>query len=820
MFHILNSRQHVMNPRENTDKIPRELGLRWDSLCDEFEAVWLSGKEPQCEAFLARVPEDQRPTLLSELLLVDFWHRQRTGTLPKLADYTSRFPTYREVVEAAWQRFEVRAAAASPADCRLDETQLRKRSKSTPSRHDGDKGEPRQVADDTLTFIVVKPRDQQALEDRTPSRLFHTSACIDDRYILERELGSGGMGKVFLAHDDRLDRRVAVKIIQQSDDARESSYAHRFDLFTAEAKIGASLKHPAIATVFDYGITQGEPYTVFEYVPGDTLREVLIREGHLPVDEVRHIILQLAKALDYAHRRHVVHRDLKPENIKVSLQGVVTVLDLGLAKQFNLDHDWQFCGTPAYASPEQASGSPGDGRIDQYALGVIAFEMLTGQRPFASRSIHELLDMHKSAVPPSLKTLVPDLPDSIDAAVLRALAKDPNQRFESCERFAFAMGCRETVGVAEGLAARREADIKVKIRVLGQLYPMLDPINSYPSFRRGMSFGRIARTTKAIWLIHRDEIYCWACDQILVLQNARSRCIDIKCEVGPNNRTRVFTLIFEDIDVCRAWYEDLAAFTSEARDFVSVDDPYRIVVSLRRRPRVRFQQLGTIDITSSKPWIAAAVAKLHAAMVGADSITDVETEHIPGFKHDQWRVSGLAMRATDSNGRRELLARWFGTNVSSSAMWMIFLTLSSAPFMFHLILALSAMQGARTSEWDAQSLLPVAVGLFICGWPVATSLMLYFCRWPQLARSASITSAALGVMNGVASVPLFGAVWMLGCLYIAQRIWRLYRFYLDRAQVLGRKSLRRSAVEVVTVLLSSLYLVVAVLVLSRLRYVS
>src|SRR5262249_20923109 len=152
--------------------------------------------------------------------------------------------------------------------------------------------------------------------------------------------------------------------------------------FAEEARLGANLTHPAIATVYDFGFHDGEPFTVFEYIPGETLRKLLLRRRRLPLEEVRLLVGPLAQALDFAHSRHVVHRDLTPENLRATAKGLFKVLDLGLAKEFRNQTDWRFAGTPAYASPEQASGLPCDGRTDQYALALIVQELLTGQRAF------------------------------------------------------------------------------------------------------------------------------------------------------------------------------------------------------------------------------------------------------------------------------------------------------------------------------------------------------------------------------------------------------------------------------------------------------
>jgi serine/threonine protein kinase len=263
---------------------------------------------------------------------------------------------------------------------------------------------------------------------------------IQDRYEVQVELGRGGMGCVYLARDARLDRLVAIKVVARNLESESESQSLE-DALAQEARLGAGLNHPAIATVYDFGFHQSRPFTVFEYVDGDALREILVRRGRLELDDVRTIVGSLARALDFAHSRGIVHRDLKPENVRASRQGQFKILDLGLAQEFRRQREWgSFAGTPAYASPEQSSGLPSDGRTDQYALAVMAYEMIAGQRPFEHDNPRLLLQMHQSAPPRPPAEHAPDLPAAINGSILRALQKDPGARFASCEEFAAALG--------------------------------------------------------------------------------------------------------------------------------------------------------------------------------------------------------------------------------------------------------------------------------------------------------------------------------------------------------------------------------------------
>lgn len=293
----------------------------------------------------------------------------------------------------------------------------------------------------TLTFCIISidGDDPPRAPSGQPARL-EPNVSIQDRYQVLGEIGRGAMGCVYLARDNRLDRLVAIKVVV----GPESRAPEIEDAMAYEARLGAGLNHAAIAAVYDFFFFEGQAFTVFEYVDGDSLRELMNRRERMGIEDVRPIVGALARALDFAHSRGIVHRDLKPENIRATKQGVFKILDLGLAQEFRLNQQWGiFSGTPAYASPEQATGLPADGRSDQYALAVIAYEMLVGTRPFDHDYARELLRMHRYQEPAPPIDLVPDLPHVVSASIMRALHKDPQERFASCEEFAAALGSPE-----------------------------------------------------------------------------------------------------------------------------------------------------------------------------------------------------------------------------------------------------------------------------------------------------------------------------------------------------------------------------------------
>lgn len=266
---------------------------------------------------------------------------------------------------------------------------------------------------------------------------FEVGLTVADRYLLQKRLGGGAMGRVFLAKDLRLDRPVAMKVVAH----RRRRVVNLEAALEREAKLGANLQHKGIAAVYDFGFHDDKSYTIFEYVEGETLRRLMQRRGRLPLDETRQIVADLAAALDFAHVQHVVHRDLKPENVCFTKAGEFKILDLGLALNINSDIEaGAYSGTPAYSSPEQAECRPTDGKSDQYSLALICFEMLTGRQAFVEANVHRLLRQQIEERPPRLREIVPELPEYAERALLRALRKHPDERFATCQEFARELG--------------------------------------------------------------------------------------------------------------------------------------------------------------------------------------------------------------------------------------------------------------------------------------------------------------------------------------------------------------------------------------------
>ncbi|MGH2574048.1 MAG: Stk1 family PASTA domain-containing Ser/Thr kinase [Actinomycetota bacterium] len=255
---------------------------------------------------------------------------------------------------------------------------------------------------------------------------------LSSRYRVEASLGQGGMARVYRGTDRTLDRPVAIKVLADHL-AADPSFVERF---RREAQAAAGLNHPSVVAVFDTGSDDGIHYIIMEFVQGRVLQEIVQAEGRILPDRALEIAESVCSALTAAHDKGLVHRDVKPANIMITPDGGVKVMDFGIARAVASDTITQTAtvlGTANYLSPEQARGDRVDARSDLYSLGVVLYEMLTGQAPFVGESAVAVAHMHLHEDPAPPSRLNPDVGPALDAVVLRAMAKDPDQRYQSAE---------------------------------------------------------------------------------------------------------------------------------------------------------------------------------------------------------------------------------------------------------------------------------------------------------------------------------------------------------------------------------------------------
>ena len=252
---------------------------------------------------------------------------------------------------------------------------------------------------------------------------------LDNRYALVESLGFGGMGEVYLAHDEVLDRDVALKMLRKPY-AGDEGFAERF---RREALSAASLSHPNIVQVYDRGETaDGTSYIAMEYVSGGTLKEQIEAKGPFEAPKAAAVAAQIAEALGAAHERGVIHRDIKPQNVVVTSSGDLKVTDFGIAKAASVvtsSASGAVFGTAGYISPEQALGDPVDPASDLYSLGVVIYEMLTGELPYTADNSIAVCMKHVTEPLRPPRSLNPAIPEEIDAVVVKLLAKDPADRY-------------------------------------------------------------------------------------------------------------------------------------------------------------------------------------------------------------------------------------------------------------------------------------------------------------------------------------------------------------------------------------------------------
>src|SRR5690625_3755536 len=253
---------------------------------------------------------------------------------------------------------------------------------------------------------------------------------LNERYRIKRRIGGGGMANVYLGFDLILERDVAIKVLRM-EFVNDPEFVERFD---REAQAATSLSHPNIVNIYDVGEEDDILYIVMEYVDGLTLKEYIQKHGPLSVEKAIDIMDQLTAAIQHAHETGLIHRDIKPQNVLINQNGTVKVTDFGIAVALSataLTQTNSVLGSVHYLSPEQARGGKATKKSDIYSLGIVFYELLTGQLPFSGQSPISIALKHLQSETPSVRSIVPDIPQSVENIVLQATAKDPFHRYES-----------------------------------------------------------------------------------------------------------------------------------------------------------------------------------------------------------------------------------------------------------------------------------------------------------------------------------------------------------------------------------------------------
>jgi len=312
--------------------------------------------------------------------------------------------------------------------------------------------ETKQQRPETTIASCYSPEQAAALaHSKLASRHAAPGVVVAGRYILDRKLGAGGMGSVWLAYDQSLQSFCALKVLHEEQGSNDELRIR----FRREATVAARIRSEHVVSILQHGEWDGQPYIAMEYLEGEDLASRLDRTGRLGVYETCQLVFQLARGLGRAHARGIVHRDIKPANVLLTLEHgdqVAKLVDFGVAKEATCSHKGgmtlvgSFLGTPDYASPEQLRGRDVDCRSDLWSLAVLAFECLTGSRPFDDDSLAGTCAKILNGPAPSLCKADPLLPPALDAWWQRAVASDPNRRYQSAKEFAddFAVAAGRT----------------------------------------------------------------------------------------------------------------------------------------------------------------------------------------------------------------------------------------------------------------------------------------------------------------------------------------------------------------------------------------
>jgi len=321
------------------------------------------------------------------------------------------------------------------------------------------------------------------------------NTLFDGRYRIVRKLGSGGMANVYLAEDEELGRHVAIKILNERH-ANDEQFVERF---RREAKHAAGLSHPNIVSIYDRGEAEGTYYIAMEYLEGRSLKELIQSRGPAPVSIAIEYTRQILGALRVSHRTGVIHRDIKPHNVLVDGEGRLKVTDFGIARAgpSQMTEAGSIVGTAQYLSPEQAQGAPVSESSDLYSVGIVLYELLTGEVPFSGESPVEIAMKHLSAVPAPPSSLRPEIPHDLDLVVMRALAKQPEERYQSADEMD-----ADLARVARGLHVSPETEetaTAIIARPIAAPTVVAPPRSPGPRYDTDVYYEEPVRRRRSVW---------------------------------------------------------------------------------------------------------------------------------------------------------------------------------------------------------------------------------------------------------------------------------------------------------------------------------
>ena len=365
-----------------------------DDRCDVFEKKLVSGETPELGVYLENTTPEERAELIPELLALIRHHRSESVMRSHLKEYLEQYPDRSHTIIDILREETFRGSETS------------------------------------LQFVT---------KSRTPAQAL-AAGDVFGKFTILREVARGGMGIVFEAHQEDLNRSVALKVIISGQFASEEEISR----FLREAKVVASLDHPNIVSIYEVDRVESLHYFTMNFFEGLNL-DIWSKSEAVTLAEKIEIIIQLCEAIDWAHKQGVVHRDIKPANILVDPEGIVQVIDFGLAKRFDALRTAitgeQLVGTPLYMAPEQLLGKADDfgPSSDIYAIGAVLYELVTCQKPFPAQTLFELMQQVEAEMPVLPTKLAPSLPSEIDAICLSCLAKEPNKRYASAKQIAEAL---------------------------------------------------------------------------------------------------------------------------------------------------------------------------------------------------------------------------------------------------------------------------------------------------------------------------------------------------------------------------------------------